>query len=119
MSFSPDVHVKEEQRASLHPVSSSPPAGQPGLPTGRTAAQLHQCDAEERQRQAVDGDGSSPTGPLSQHTGIVPAVQREKVVVVSACALSFFFVEYIRFISFFVVKFIGTKIIIKALYYYD
>lgn len=56
LSVSPDVQVKEEQRASLHPVSSSPAAGQPGLPTGRTAAQLHQRDAEEKQRQAVDRD---------------------------------------------------------------
>ncbi len=114
-SIPPDVQAKGEQRASLHPVSSGPAAGEPGLPTGRTAAQLHLRDAEERHRQAVEGDRkqsrSSPTGPLSQRTWIVLAVQRAKISV-SACALYFFFVDCILSISFFLVKFIGTKLAI-------
>ena len=40
ISVPPDVQVKEEQRASLHPVSPCPPAGKPGLPAGRAAAPL-------------------------------------------------------------------------------
>lgn len=87
------MQVAEELQPCLHPVSSGPAAGQPGLPAGRTAAQLYECDSEEGRRQAVEGDKkwseSSPFGPLSEHTGIVPAVQRVKVVITSAHALSF------------------------------
>ena len=82
--ISPDAQCEGEQRASLHPVSSRPAAGQPSFPPGRAAAQLHQRDAEEKHWQPVDGErrqsGSPPSAPLPQHTWIVPAVQWAEVV---------------------------------------
>lgn len=93
-STSPGVQPEREQRALLSPVSRGPAAGQPGLPTGRTGARLHRCDADERRRHAVDEDRmyqrSSSAGPPSQHTWIVLAEQRAEGVVTSACALFFF-----------------------------
>lgn len=122
-SLSPGVQVKGEQRAPLHPVSSGPAAGQPGLPAGRAAAQLHQCDAEERLRHAVGGgrreSSSSAIGPLSQHTWIDLAQQRAEVEVVSACGLFFpLFMSNNLSISFFLYCKLYSYIVLCSSYYY-
>lgn len=73
-----DGLVTGEQHASVHAVYSCGAAGQPVLPAGGTAAQLHQCDAQERRRPALDGDrgqqGRSPPGPQSQCVWAVTAL---------------------------------------------
>lgn len=98
ISVSTGVQVKGERRAPPRSASPRPAAGQPSLPTGRAAARLHQCDAEEKQRHPVDGDGgesrSPASAPLPQRTWIVLVVQRAGVVHFYILSISFFIVKF-------------------------